>query len=98
MGTGNGKRTVRISSRSLLALLSGELSPSEFLAPFQDLGAPGQTRRLPNPFQYAVAEGRMITRIRVDPATNENDDWITFEFGDPDPLTSPFVVKQHEQK
>ena len=87
MGIGNGIRTVRIPSRSLLALLSGQMSPSEFLAPFQqDIGAPGQAHKLPNPFQRAVLEGRMINRVRVDPAVNENDDWITFEFGDPDPL------------
>ena len=98
MGTGNGIRTVRVPSRSLLDLLSGQMMPSEFLAPFEDMGAPTQTKKIPNPFQRAVREGRMITRVRVDPAVNENDDWITFEFGDPDPLVSPFVVKQHEQK
>jgi hypothetical protein len=98
MGMGNGIRTVRIPSRSLLALLSGQMLASEFLAPFQDMGAPAQTQKFPNPFQRAVAEGRMITRVRVDPAVNENDDWITFEFGDPDPLVSPFVAKQNAQK
>jgi hypothetical protein len=98
MTVGDGKRSVRISSRSLLALLSGQMSSSEFLASFEDMGTPGSSRKISNPFQYAVAEGRMITRVRVDPAANENDDWITFEFGFPDPLMSPFSIRQHERK
>ena len=98
MGTGNGIRTVRVPSRSLLSLLSGQMTPSEFLAPFEDMGAPTQTKKIQNPFQRAVAEGRMITRLRIEPAINENDDWITFEFGDPDPLVSPFVAKQNARK
>jgi hypothetical protein len=35
----------------------------------------------------------MITRIGVEAAEEESDDWITIEFGEPDPAISPFVVK-----
>jgi hypothetical protein len=45
-----------------------------------------------NPFELRLREGRMITRIGVEVA-EESDDWVTIEFGPPNPAISPFVVK-----
>lgn len=83
----SGAKWVQVPSRALLSLLAGDLSPAEFSATFRDGG-------LRDPFKRAVLEGRMITGLRIMPAENEQDDWITFEFGTPDALVSPFVVKQ----
>jgi hypothetical protein len=94
MSLGGTRGWVRVPGRALLGLLSGKISPSDFTAPF--MGGEGRPP-LPNPFERAYGEGRMISRVRVEPAENENDDWITFEFGPADPLTSPFVVKQDEK-
>jgi hypothetical protein len=35
----------------------------------------------------------MIRRIEVARTDDEDDDWVTIEFGDPDPAIAPFVVK-----
>lgn len=35
----------------------------------------------------------MITRIGVEAAEDESDDWLTIEFWEPDPAISPFAVK-----
>lgn len=83
----SGAKWVKVPSRALLSLLAGDLSAAEFSATFREDG-------LLDPFKRAALEGRMISGLRVTPAENEQDDWITFEFGQPDALVSPFVVKQ----
>jgi len=37
----------------------------------------------------------MIKRISVEVDENGNDDWVTIEFGEPNPAISPFVVPDH---
>ncbi|WP_456718301.1 MULTISPECIES: hypothetical protein [unclassified Bradyrhizobium] len=38
----------------------------------------------------------MISRARIKPAENDQDDWIRIEFGSPTLLVSPFVVRQED--
>jgi len=36
--------------------------------------------------------GYTISNIRIEPAPNRDDDWVTFEFAGPDPAVAPFSV------
>jgi hypothetical protein len=70
--------SVKISARTILELLAGRRTPSEINESFERL----------------LQQGRMITRIRVEKSEDDSDDdWLTIEFGKPDPAISPFVVK-----
>ncbi len=45
-----------------------------------------------NPFAGYLQEGRMISAVHVEVSANEDDDddWLVFEFGAPDPAISKF--------
>jgi hypothetical protein len=87
-----GRSKIRIGSRELIEILAG-------LRTLEDNGAKhieaSRSRpRQPNPVQTAFLRnlqlGRLpaaVTVIRTD--EDDNDDWIEFEFGDPDPAISP---------
>jgi hypothetical protein len=97
MGFGKQNGFVKIPSRTLLELLAGRLAPSEFDAAF---GGPIDTERrsMPNPFQVAIDQGKMITAVELEHAEGQDDDWITVKFGGPDPAISPFRIKQNKSK
>jgi hypothetical protein len=70
--------SVKISARTILELLAGRRTPSE----------------INESFERHLQQGRMITGIRVEKSEDyTDDDWLTIEFGEPDPAISPFVVK-----
>ena len=87
-----GGRTIRISSREVIEILAG-------LRSIEDNGAKNveaSRSRLgkPNPIQMALLrnlrQGRLPSTAKVIKTDeNDNDDWIEFEFGDPDPAISP---------
>jgi hypothetical protein len=88
-------RSVKISSRELLDLLAGRRTIHE-LNDAHGWGAGGaRGRTMPSPFMRNLNQGRMIKRIEAERATEEDDDWVTIEFGDPDPAIAPFVVKSN---
>jgi hypothetical protein len=69
--------SVKISARTILELLAGRRTASEINEFFD--------RRL--------QQGRMLTGSRVDKSEDDSDDdWLTIEFGEPDPAISDFVV------
>ncbi|MEA2239811.1 MAG: hypothetical protein QOC81_4535 [Thermoanaerobaculia bacterium] len=41
-----------------------------------------------NPFEWMLDEGRMIKSVAVDTSDEYDDDWLVFEFGEPDPAIS----------
>lgn len=43
-----------------------------------------------NPFAFFLKQGQMIRSIDVDISQAEDDDWLTFEFGERDPAISDF--------
>ena len=43
-----------------------------------------------NFFDLRLNRGELITGASVERAPDEDDDWITFEFGKPDPAVAPF--------
>lgn len=83
---------IRISSRELMEVLAG-------LRTLADNGAKniaasrktlGDVNRAQNAFLRNLNQGRLpvsVSVIRTD--EDDNDDWVVFEFGDPDPSISP---------
>jgi len=43
-------------------------------------------------FRRALIAGRMIKAVVVDPAGDTDDDWVEFEFTEPDAAISPFRI------
>ena len=83
--SGVGGMSVGISSRDLMQLLSGELSQEEFCKAYQFDG------RHVNPFALAVSQGRLIQSASLS-KLHDDDDLVTFEFGEIDPAVAPFFV------
>ncbi len=87
-----GGTRVTISARELAELLAGELTPERFNELHGwDQSAAGGPRNL-SPFARFLLQGRMIQSIAVEPGTEDDDHWVTFEFGEPHPAISSFVV------
>ena len=69
--------SVKISARTILELLAGRRTPSE----------------INESFERPLKQGRMITGVRIEKSEDDtDDDWLTIEFGEPDPAISDFVV------
>jgi len=79
---------VSLSSRALQRLLAGDITANDFISShgWNDDSGPS------NPFTRMMTAGRMITNIEIQQGDNEDDDWLTFNFGSPDPAISPFHV------
>lgn len=77
-------REIRISARSLLELLAGTRTQERFA---EEHGwADGQG----NMFLAQLASGRLFVAARIEAEPGEDDDWIVFRFGEPDPAVSDF--------
>jgi hypothetical protein len=76
---------VKMSARMLLELLAGKKSAAEFEQEF------GMTAT-ENPFRRMLAQGRLISSIKVEHLPEEDDDVVTVEFGEVDPAVAPFRV------
>lgn len=83
-------KTIKISSRGLLELLSGRIEQKKFL---QDhCFIPTSERPTDrNPFDLKLNEGKLISNIWVEKSVNNDDDWIVFEFGKTDPAIFRFI-------
>ena len=88
--------SVTISLRLLHELLAGRRSPGQFNQLHQWRAVTDAGTMQESPFDRALASGRMIKKVRVEPDQNADDDWVTFEFGDPDPAISPFAVPRRQ--
>jgi hypothetical protein len=85
---GGGRMTddeIKISTRGLLELLSGQITQERFLklhswAPMANL------------FEAQLNQGRLITSITIENRGERDDDWAVIRFGEPDPAISPFRV------
>jgi hypothetical protein len=49
-------------------------------------------RAIGNPFEIALAEGRLIESVAVEKNLDKDDDWLTFHLGEPDPAIFRFHV------
>lgn len=80
-GGSMSRKRIKISSRELMELLSGRIGIEKF----------NNLHEWSNPFELRLREGRLPKSISVVQSDDDAaDDWIEFEFGDPDPAISPF--------
>jgi hypothetical protein len=70
-------------------LLAGTVSQEEFFKAHGFVKS-AENRHALNAFQDAVLNGRLIGNVSFERVENADDDWISFEFGDPDPAVAPF--------
>lgn len=76
---------IKLSAHDLLELMAGVLRQDAFEA------LPFMARQ--NPFLNKLRNGQLITAMRIEKdETDSDDDWVVFEFGNPDPAVSPFQV------
>jgi hypothetical protein len=75
-------RYIKVSSRTIQALLAGELSQADFQNTYGDF-----VRIVKEAFQ----QGRSISTTRIESCDEADDDWLVLEFGEPDPGQHPFI-------
>jgi hypothetical protein len=83
-----GDKRVKLSAITVQQLLAGTLDGTTFQ---QGHGFDQSTANL---FAAALREGRTIKQCYVERTPDEDDDWITFELGDPDPAVTRFTVPE----
>jgi hypothetical protein len=88
--TMGGDQYIKLSAIGVLQLLAGTISFDEFSKRhgFEERNSLG------NAFANAVRAGRVIRNCKIESGGEEDDDWITFEFGHADPALAPFVAKR----
>jgi len=87
---------VRLSVRGIQELLAGRLTQEEFFKLHGMIDMQG-TRGIRNPFERAPAEGRLIESTAVETNSDEDDDWLIFRFGEPNPAISRFRVPRKSE-
>lgn len=85
-------KTIKISSRGLLELLSGRIKQDKFLQDHCFAPTPERPDDH-NPFDLKLNEGKLITDVKLEKSSDKDDDWITFEFGVSDPAISKYKIK-----
>jgi hypothetical protein len=88
-------RSLTMSCRLLVELLAGRRSMEEVqrLQRWRFKSDPSDDRSTLNQFERWLDEGRMPKSITIDPDPDGSDDWVTFEFSEPDAAVSPFRVR-----
>lgn len=85
---------IRISSRELVEVLAGQRTLADGGAIITKVSGsvePASQNDLQAAFLRQIQQGRLPTSITVVKTDeDDNDDWIDFNFGDPDPAVSPF--------
>lgn len=87
-------RSLTMSSRLLMEVLAGKRSMAEVhkLQRWRFKSDPPNDRDTLNQFELWLDEGRLPTAITVEADPEGTDDWVTFEFGEPDAAISPFRI------
>jgi hypothetical protein len=89
--TMSGER-LKVSAREVLEILAGRTTVQEINQRDDQLrgGAP-TADSVPRLVESYLSRGQLPTSVRIIKTDeNDNDDWIEFEFGSPDPAISPF--------
>ena len=77
---------IKLSSRTILDLLAGNITYEEFPEAYK------------NYFKRRASEGKLIDEIKIEKAPDEeDDDWLIIEFGEPDAAVSPFKMPDTEK-
>lgn len=74
-------RSIKISSRAVANLFAGRTTLEDFMR-----GNP----HVKDYFARAIAQGRMLSGTKIESCPNRDDDWMEFEFSEPDPAISRF--------
>ena len=74
-----------MSARTLLELLAGRMRVEDFAQHYSV-----DRQKTINPFLYKLQNGQLITSITFHPCKDADDDEVTIEFGDPDPVLTAF--------
>jgi hypothetical protein len=77
--------SIEMSGVELLRILSGELSLKEFCRNHNFTS---------NPFENALVRFQTIKSVRVEPASDRDDDKIIIEFGPHDAALGPFIIPE----
>ena len=86
---------VRFSARVLQELLAGRIDQERFLKAHGFIPDEfGKT--ISNPFDRALAQGKLIDKIEVEKDPDNDDDWIWVYFGDRDPAVSNVTMPTAE--
>lgn len=86
------ENTIKISARALLELLAGKIEQKKFFEDYRFFEYyPGK-----NYFADKLKQGRLMSNIRLE-KTEEDDDWITIEFGKPDPAVTKFILNESDK-
>lgn len=92
-GYGVSDNWIKLPSRALTEVLAGQMNTEEFFRMLRFRQRDEDTKDgMWNQFDRILAEGRMIKNIRVEKCEDDDDDWIVFEFGEPDPALSQFIT------
>ena len=81
-GGAMSSKRVKVSARTIHALLAGQLSLERYLESHKD-----SARVL----EIALKQGRSIRAVHSETSEIEDDDWLTFEIGEPDPAIHRFT-------
>jgi hypothetical protein len=83
-------RRIKISSRAVVELLAGRKT-IEDMNDWHQWSTANEANTMQNPFERLLRQGCLPTSMTVLKGDeNEPDDWVEFEFGEPDPAISPF--------
>jgi hypothetical protein len=74
-------QSIKMSSRAVMSLLSGQTSQEDFMR---------DNPHVKERFAQAVREGRMLKEAKIESCPQRDDDWIEFNFSEPDPAVSMF--------
>ncbi len=81
-------QSVKISLREMTELLAGRMTVESIRARHPE--RIDEAREFPDHFERMHAQGRLPVSANVISGESEDDDWIEFTFGAPDPAISPF--------
>lgn len=80
---------IKVSARAVLELLAGAMSYERFAE------VHGWTEGERNMFRSCLASGQLFRSARIEClGSDQDDDWLEFEFGPPDPAISSFRLPQ----
>jgi hypothetical protein len=88
--------TYRMSARELMEILSGR-RPHRAFEEDAGFGPASGSGRI-NPFESALRRSLTISAVKLDPSSDQDDDWIEFRMTGPDPALAPFQVPPSKPK
>lgn len=86
---------IKISSRAILDLLAGRMSPEKFSELHSFTNSPANNGML-NPFESASRKSLLIDAVSIERMTDQDDDWLVFKLSGPDAAVAPFTAPNYK--